>query len=375
MSSKVDIARLNVSLTKHGAHKLAPLLRRFGKDEVLGHVHDRALTISIDAGQARKNLSAGRHGKVPQLWDYVRALGGRAIDALVLMAIVFSHHELIAAMAQGRKGIFGGRISRGQVLDGKAYTNFAHTLEELGFSLSHTPDEVIYDLRPLFSIQGLNPLALELLKLKLKDAGWNGSTDPVDEMVANGFHESLSISSHRFKAWLTLGTVEVITDSPKDTAFVSGTDEEPVDHGFKFRAGHDPKKTGTILLRAPPEQRTAVLRHNEIQTALYEQLATKHGRKSVGTEVATGMGTSIDVVVRLNGKCHFYEIKVADTLRACLRQAIPQLLEYAYWRCDDNTAEKLIIVGTFALDAKSNAYLTYLRDRFKLPIFYEQFVD
>jgi hypothetical protein len=34
--SSLKLSRLNVSLTKHGAHKVALLLRKYGKDEVLG---------------------------------------------------------------------------------------------------------------------------------------------------------------------------------------------------------------------------------------------------------------------------------------------------------------------------------------------------
>jgi hypothetical protein len=278
-------------------------------------------------------------------------------------------------MAKGRTGPFRGRIAPSYMHGVKEYTNFAGTFEELGFSVSHTQDEVTYDLRRLFSIPGLSPLVRDLLVLKLKDADWDVSTDPVEEMIANNFHESLSISPMQFRDWLRLGVAEANTGGPKDADFLSGADEVASSSDFKFRAGHRPKKTGTVVASVPAEERTATLRHNEIQSALYNRLVIEHGLKCVGTEVPTGMGTAIDVVVRLSLKCRFYEIKVADTLRACLRQAIPQLLEYAYWRCDDQLADQLIVLGTFPVTPQAEAYLAFLRGRFGLPIYYEQFID
>lgn len=39
--SSVKRSRLNVSLTKHGAHKVALLLRKYGKDDVLDHAEGK----------------------------------------------------------------------------------------------------------------------------------------------------------------------------------------------------------------------------------------------------------------------------------------------------------------------------------------------
>jgi len=368
----MDLSRLQVSLTKHGAHKIALLLRKYPRNEVLDKVWHSHEGINIDRTQAEKNLSVDASGSVPALWDKVRPLGDHAIDALVLLAIIFSHHELMRAMATGRAQPYRGTIERGAVLDGKAYTNFAHTLEELGFSPLHTPDRVKYDLRPLFSVAHLNPLALDLLKVKLRTAGWRQTTDAVDEMVGHRFHETLAISEGRFRNWLGPGVARGRLGDAEDEAFFTGTDEAPT-RGFEFRAGHNPRKTGTVPRRGSTEDRKASLLHNEIQTALHDVLAKKYGEDAVGTEVPTGLGTSIDVVVHVEGQCTFYEIKIADTLRACIRQALPQLMEYAYWRCSDTLAGRLVIVGTFEKTEEADAYLRFLRRRFRLPIYYRRF--
>jgi hypothetical protein len=368
----MDLSKLKVSNTKHGAHKLAILLRKFPAEEVLDHVYDTALGIDINDVQVKKHLSVDSRGKAPALWNTARTLGDEAIDALVLVAIIFSHHEHIRAMAAGRSGPFRGTVIRGDILKlTKAYTNFAGTLDVLGFSPLHTQNEVQYDLRPMFAIDGLGPLALDLLKRKLRTAGWNETSDAIDEMVAHRFHDSLAISESQFRSWLTAGTARSTLGDPKDEAFFTGADEAPT-RDFEFRAGHTPRKTGTVSRRATPEERKASLLHNEIQTALYKHLVKEHGEDAVGTEVPTGLGTSIDVVVRANGECTFYEIKIADTLRACIRQALPQLMEYAYWRCSD-LSQRLVIVGTFAKTPEADAYLKYLRRRFQLPVYYVRF--
>jgi len=124
----LNLQKLHVSLTKHGAHKIALLLRDEAPDQVLDHVGGSHAGVNIDRGQAEKNLSATK-GRVPALWNTVRNLGQEAINGLVLIAIIFSHHELIRAMAEGHTGSFRGVVVRGRVIDGKAYTNFAHTLE------------------------------------------------------------------------------------------------------------------------------------------------------------------------------------------------------------------------------------------------------
>src|SRR5216683_3412248 len=67
----------------------------------------------------------------------------------------------------------------------------------------------------------------------------------------------------------------------------------------------------------------------------------------------------------------FYEIKIAESARACIREALGQLLEYAFWRAG-HAVTPLIIVGEHGLDADARAYLHRLRKKTKLPLQYEQ---
>ena len=107
-----------------------------------------------------------------------------------------------------------------------------------------------------------------------------------------------------------------------------------------------------------------------MQTMLYEKLVRQYGAEHVGTEVASGAGTSIDLVVKNNALCIFYEIKTADTVKGCIRQGLPQLLEYAYWHGEIGSADRLVIVGPVEITRDAQRYIEFLREQFNLPIEY-----
>ncbi|MCQ4145805.1 hypothetical protein [Vogesella sp. AC12] len=365
-----NLAKLNVSLTKHGAHKIAALLKKFDKDVIMSKVQGKELGINIDAGQARKNLSVAPDGTVPEEWNTVRQFGGNHINALVFVAIIFSHKNLIDAMRAGGTGHYVGTVNRDGLLKDKAFTNFACIVEELGFSTFHSKSKVSYDLSSLFNLQGLGPLAKKVLVRKLKLAGWSGNNTVEEECIALNLHEVFGVPPQEFSGWLSACSEE---GGLEDLDFFSGEDGPVSGEGFKFVAGHSSKKTGSVAVNAGAPK-SANLVHNEIQNKLYERMCVQYGEANVGTEVPTGEGTSIDIVVKHPGSCTFYEIKTAGTLKACIRQAIPQLLEYAYWGCSADRADRLVIVSPHALTADAEAYLTFLRESFNVPLEYEQFV-
>ena len=113
------------------------------------------------------------------------------------------------------------------------------------------------------------------------------------------------------------------------------------------------------------------MRHNEIQEKLYQQLCEKYGESNVGTEIETGYSTSIDAVVRIKDEQWFYEIKTASSAKACIREGLSQILEYAYWSGKPQ-AQRLIVVSTNPETSGTKRYIEFLRCNFKLPIYYEQ---
>jgi len=113
------------------------------------------------------------------------------------------------------------------------------------------------------------------------------------------------------------------------------------------------------------------LRHKTLQIELYKHLCQEAGRNNVRVERRLALGVYVDASVQRNGKESFYEVKVAETVRSCVRAALGQLIEYSYWP-SANRASEIVIVGEPALDTDSKAYLSFLRERFGLPLWYRR---
>ena len=370
-----DLNQLAVSLTKHGAHKLATLLRLYDKDNVLEHLSGSVDGVNIELAQAKRNLSVRADGEVPEVWAKARALGDPAIDALVLVGIIASHHRIIEALIKGRRGIHGtGIIERDVVIGAKAYTNVAHIIQQLGYATKDTATFVAYDFSRLFTIPKLNALVAELLTIKLGEADWDKKTTLLNELVSIRIHEAFAVSEEFFRDWMAAGECDAPRwqDSIDDVEFfVECNDDDDPSMPFRFSAGHVPKKIGEVEVGARNGKGKARLLHNEMQTQLYSDLVSVYGKACVGTEVSSGHGTTaIDLVVKTKTFCWFYEIKTAPSVKACIRQAIPQLLEYAYWDGNEGRCDKLIVVGPKPITKSAEIYLKFLRKTFALELHY-----
>jgi hypothetical protein len=118
---------------------------------------------------------------------------------------------------------------------------------------------------------------------------------------------------------------------------------------------------------------TVALRSNQIKGPLVELLRNGLTNALIGDEIPSGNGGRIDLVAELSiGRYIFYEIKPADLARDAIRQALPQLLEYAY-RKGGIEAERLVIVSQAPLDQDSAEFLAKLREK-GLPVCYQQIV-
>lgn len=111
------------------------------------------------------------------------------------------------------------------------------------------------------------------------------------------------------------------------------------------------------------------LRHVELQRRLRDALMAE-GCTKVVTEARLG-SRSIDVAADHDDGLVFYEVKTAATVRACLREAIGQLLEYALWS-DAHRPARLVVVGEPPLDETSRRYLARLNAAFPVPLSYRQ---
>ena len=112
------------------------------------------------------------------------------------------------------------------------------------------------------------------------------------------------------------------------------------------------------------------IRHSLIQQEMTKRLEVQHGAENVSVEQQIS-GKKIDIVLRVGDSYYFFEIKTSGSEKACIRDALGQLMEYAYWPGRIN-AEKLIVVGEDEIDEKTRNYLAFIRKEFKLPIEYER---
>ena len=156
--------------------------------------------------------------------------------------------------------------------------------------------------------------------------------------------------------------------------FVEGSGDplaEVEETPHEFQPGLTRKRSSTTV--SVPERRlNKALRHNDIQYALGQYLIRQYGEDTVRDEFRSGNRNKVDLAVKQGDDFTYYEIKIGETARHCIRQAIGQLLEYSYWP-QARRAVRLIVVGEPALDPDAEKYLTYLRKEFGLPICYQQF--
>ena len=150
-------------------------------------------------------------------------------------------------------------------------------------------------------------------------------------------------------------------------------DPQVIIQPFTFVSGHNEGKTSTTTTYDKQKQKKD-LAHNRMQTQIYNHLTRIYGKRNVGTEQKIGEGSRIDLVVRERNDFAytFYELKTSNSLRKCIREALSQLLEYAYYP-KNNNAVKLIIVSQNPITQDNQQYLKLLRSTFNLPVFYQRY--
>lgn len=252
---------------------------------------------------------------------------------------------------------------------------------------------VAFSLEPSQSLPSIDPLIPKVLRFNefvrsypdelARFRMWHFSSD-----VRSGNYGVSEIPSElvKPKVFIFLGHLSPTSDPDYELVlndfdtllplykFVEGSEGFPTvtnNSGFKFSPGCSIKPSSTTASLA---ERTlnVNLRHNTIQLALYNFLVRRYGAQAVGTEIPSGVGTRLDVVLKEDDAYTIYEIKTAQSARACVREALSQLLEYSYWP-GTHEARRLVVVGEPELDDDCCNFLSVLRTRFLLPVYYNQF--
>ena len=77
----------------------------------------------------------------------------------------------------------------------------------------------------------------------------------------------------------------------------------------------------------------------------------------------------IDLQATKNGESHFFEVKTHDTARACIREALGQILEYNHFP-NTQRADKMFIVGPAKPTKEELQYIKFLQKHYNLIIEY-----
>lgn len=117
-----------------------------------------------------------------------------------------------------------------------------------------------------------------------------------------------------------------------------------------------------------PEKEKILHLHNELMRRLYHHLCQQYGEENIGTENHIGT-KKIDVVAKTEDGYNIYEIKTDKEPRSCVREAMGQILDYAFFECKD-VIHKMVIVGVTPETKEVNTYLTKFREKNSLEIYY-----
>ena len=200
---------LKVSLTKNGYFKVAEIIKKHPRNEILDNIGGVYDGINLDAPQVKGMLSYDDStSEFPGVWDEVRSLGDTAIEALVFISIIYSHHIFIDAFSNSKLSEMRGCLKREDLGD-KNYTNLVYPMSQLGLCpLTRGATETYYDVSPLFLLE-VGPLVKKVIGYKLRKTGWVSpapddffSRDFYEQCAYYGFHEVLGISIEQFKQWL-----------------------------------------------------------------------------------------------------------------------------------------------------------------------------
>lgn len=256
---------------------------------------------------------------------------------------------------------YGEGLFRRNSVGDKVYTNLRFTFRGLGFIKEEKKDSFIYDFSSIFSIANINRSLEKMFLLKLKYAGMKNNSEFVDTLIKFSFNLVFGLKSSEFIEWL-------FDDAIIFNEVLEQSKSIGVEDKLLFESGHISRNELSKQFSLKSKVIKTTFLHNKIQNELYKVLSTKYGQENVGTEQPVGK-KRIDVVLKNNDNYIYYEIKTTLDDVQSIRQALPQLMEYAYFP-NHNRAKKLIIVSPAKVSKNTKLYIKKLRDDFNIPVWF-----
>lgn len=144
----------------------------------------------------------------------------------------------------------------------------------------------------------------------------------------------------------------------------------PYTEEFEFNSGTSPSNIFKSNVSYKERSVEVDQAHNRMVSNSWKQLKKQYGKNNVKVEVHAGRGTKVDLVIKDGDSFIFYEFKSAHSFIGCIRDALGQLMEYAYFP-DKKNAKKLVIVSDKPITKEGQRYMERLRQEFKLPVHYQ----
>lgn len=130
--------------------------------------------------------------------------------------------------------------------------------------------------------------------------------------------------------------------------------------------GHEPKTAA--YFRSGTEPSWVTPEHGAMQERLRQELRTEFPDATVRCEVG-----GVDVLLETNQVRVLFEVKSELCPRRVIREALGQIMEYAYYRPPgDDRDVRLVIVGRSAASDDDLKYLALLKEKFGIPVEYRR---
>ena len=241
-----------------------------------------------------------------------------------------------------------------------------------------TPDGEWFYAGHLKSCEVLDEEAASAARREFKKRGW------LKDMLAQVKHvggerkgltdnEAIWVFNVRYKQADAVAYDPMVPVGPKDAirqlrryVLVRSEGLKTVERQWATRVGTtELRPTGKQAREAVPA-REVDLAHNQLQNELFQLLVKKFGKRAV--EMESGFA---DIRLRRSGAVVLIEVKSDSRPRVAIREALGQLLQYAY--VAQQRGEKvtdLIVAGPGELSALDRGFLEHLRKHRRLPIRY-----